>query len=311
MNRRITSRAVTSTKLLSAKFGYKSIQNNSKLVNLYTGLPNKLFFEWYLSLFEDTLTINKVSKLCKEDCLLLVLMKLRLGLLNADLAMRFDISSTTVSRLLRTSIFKIAAVVKNLIVWPERNIARRNLPDSFKKKFLSCIVTIDCTEIFIEQALGLDTRAKTWSNYKHHHTAKYLIGITPGGSISFLSSGWGGRVSDKEITLESGFLDKLQYGDSVLADRGFTVEEELATRGAILKMPKFLRGKSQMAARDVDLSRQIAHVRIHVERVIGRMRKFHILQSIIPVTQVDMLDEIMVIIASIVNINHSVVPLNS
>ena len=47
------------------------------------------------------------------------------------------------------------------------------------------------------------------------------------------------------------------------------VEEELATRGAVLRRPAFTRGKKQMTAKDIDLSRQIAHVRIPVERVIA------------------------------------------
>ena len=262
-----------------------------------------------MSLFDHCFDQSGKTKLCKEDCLLLVLMRLKLGLLYGDIATRFEITETTVSRIFRTLVVKIADVVKELIVWPERHVVRKYLPESFKKKFLNCNVIIDCTEIFIERPFDLDARAKTWSNYKHHHTVKYLIGITPGGSISFLSSGWGGRTSDKEITMESGFLRKLEYGDCVLADRGFTVAEAIATHGAHLKMPEFLRGKSQLSAKDVALSRQIAHVRIHVERVIGRLRKFRILQSIIPITQVDILDEMVVIMASIVNVNNSVVPL--
>ena len=56
------------------------------------------------------------------------------------------------------------------------------------------------------------------------------------GSVSFLSNGWGGRASDKILTNACGFLDHLQYGDSVLADRGFTIDEECATRGATLEI---------------------------------------------------------------------------
>jgi len=39
-------------------------------------------------------------------------------------------------------------------------------------------------------------RAQTWSNYKKHNTVKFLIGVTPQGTIDFISKGWGGRVSD-------------------------------------------------------------------------------------------------------------------
>ena len=93
---------------------------------------------------------------------------------------------------------------------------------------------MDCTEIYIERPLSLAARAQTYSTYKSRNTIKYLIGITPDAAVSFLSSGWGGRASNKLITIESGFLDKVSYGDCILADRGFVVEEELATRGAVL-----------------------------------------------------------------------------
>ena len=73
--------------------------------------------------------------------------------------------------------------------------------------------------------------------------------------MSFLSAGWCGRASDNKITLNSGFLDKVTFDDCVLADRGFLIEEELATRGAVLRIPDFTRGKAQMSAKDLDMSR--------------------------------------------------------
>jgi hypothetical protein len=60
------------------------------------------------------------------------------------------------------------------------------------------------------------------------------VSITPSGAVNFISKGWGGRVSDKEITLKSGYIYKLSHGDEVLADWGFLVSEELAAHGVII-----------------------------------------------------------------------------
>lgn len=51
----------------------------------------------------------------------------------------------------------------------------------------------------IERPSDLLARAQVWNNYKHHCTAKFLIGITPQGTISYVSKYTGGRIYDKEI----------------------------------------------------------------------------------------------------------------
>ena len=71
----------------------------------------------------------------------------------------------------------------------------------------------------------------------------------------FLSAGWGGRVSDKEISVDSGFFDKLSMGDCILADRGVTFKKELASLGVTLKIPHFTKGKSQLSGKEVDTLR--------------------------------------------------------
>ena len=92
-----------------------------------------------------------------------------------------------------------------------------------------------------------------------------------------------------------------------MADRGFTIEEELATRGATLKMPAITKNKKQISVKDVHNSRKISNVRIHTERVIGRTKKFKILNSIILIKMVHLLDSVMVVICALVNVNNSVV----
>jgi len=98
----------------------------------------------------------------------------------------------------------------------------------------------------------MTARAQTWSNYKHHNTVKYLVGITPQGTISFISNGWGGRVSDKHLTANSKFISKLIHEDLVLADRGFEIQDLVAIAGAEVQYPAFTRGKGQLSATEIE-----------------------------------------------------------
>ena len=113
---------------------------------------------------------------------------------------------------------------------------------------------------------SFSARSKTYSDYKKHNTLKFLIGITPCGSISFLSKCWGGQVSDKQLTQESNFFSYLEPGDVVLADRGFKIAEDVAVHGAKLEIPAFTRGEKQLTQREVELSKQLSMVRIHACR---------------------------------------------
>ena len=123
-------------------------------------------------------------------------------------------------------------------------------------------------------------------------------------------------MSDKVITQKCGFLDMIEGGDLILADRGFNIADELLIRGAKLEIPAFTKGKNQLSAREVEKSRQIAHVRIHVERVIGQMKqKFTILQGTLPIslikrpadTDVATVDKIVIVTAALVNLCNSIV----
>lgn len=287
------------------QFNASSIENDDKKTTFYTGLPNHATFLWVVTHCSDELPSSRL--LSPHDIVLLVLMKLQLNLVNQDLAYRFGISKALVSQLVALSLGVLANQLKFLIHWPDKESCRRTLPGVFKPLYKDCRVIIDCTEIFIERPGNLTARASTYSNYKHHNTLKYLIGITPTGSVSFMSKAYGGRTSDKVVTQRSGLLDLLEYGDLVLADRGFLVEEDITARNCRLKIPAFTRGKAQLSQKDVETSRQLARVRIHVERAIGRLRHFQILNSSMTISLVPHADNILIICAAISNLHPKLV----
>ncbi|XP_066933572.1 uncharacterized protein [Clytia hemisphaerica] len=159
-----------------------------------------------------------------------------------------------------------------LVRWHEREELYKTMPTCFRESFRKCAVIIDCFEMFIEKPSEFVARASTYSQYKKHNTIKVLIGITPQGTVSFISEPWRGRVSDVYLTGNSGLLSRLEPGDVVLADRGFTLQESAALYCAEIVIPAFTKGKSQLSMKEVDTSRSISRVRIHVERVIGLLR---------------------------------------
>ena len=299
-------------------FQASMLHNDNKKTLYYTGLPSYALF---YSLFEILAPYAKNE--CTQSCsllnqFLLILSKLRLGLANRDLAYRLNITEPDVSTILHNWMDLMYRELRQLIIWPDRQTLRENLPECFKGYYSNTVCIIDCFEVFLERSVGFQPRSGTYSNYKKHNTIKVLIGITPTGSISFVSKAWGGRASDKIITQKSGFLDMISYGDLILADRGFNIHDELAVNGARLGIPAFTKGKQQLSGREVEETRRLANVRIHVERVIGQLKKkYKILQGRLQITLIKCpsdegkdlatIDKIITIACALTNLCKSVV----
>ena len=68
-----------------------------------------------------------------------------------------------------------------------------------------------------------------------------------------------------------------------MADRGFTIHGSVWFHQAELSIPAFTKGKDQLDPTDLEKTRGIANVRIHVECVIGLLRqKYAVLQRTLP-----------------------------
>lgn len=186
-------------------------------------------------------------------------MRLRLGLFEQDLAYRFAISQSSVSRIIITWINLLYLQLKQIPLWPPRALIHSCMPKTFKEKYPSTRVIIDATEIFIEQPSLPELQQLTFSNYKNHNTYKGLVGISPSGAVIFVSDLYPGSISDKQLTRRCGILDLLETGDSVMADRGFDIEEDLALQGVRLNIPPF--AKERISLVKVNWSKQDALLR--------------------------------------------------
>ena len=123
-------------------------------------------------------------------------------------------------------------------------------------------------------------------------------------------------MSDKHLTENCNLLAHLIPGDTILADRGFDISDSVGLYCATLSIPAFTKGKKQLTGIEVEQTRQIANVRIHVERVIGAIhQKYTFLSATQPIEYVTakqqectLLDKIVCVCCALINICDSVVP---
>ena len=244
-------------------------------------------------------------KLCSKDELLLTMTRLRLGLLLKDLASRFKISTCLCSQIFQCWIRAMAKVLKPMVYMPNQGILNVTSPKRFDS-IRNIHSIIDCSELFIETPQAHDLQASTWSTYKHHNTLKYLIGVSPNSFIVYVSKAYTGRVSDKEITVLTEYLDTVPPYSVVMCDKGFNINEECAARRISLYVPPGKRGMSQMGNAEVSRTNRIAKLRILVEQVIRRMKCFRILSTELPLSLIPSVDDILIICAALSNMKEPI-----
>ena len=118
------------------------------------------------------------------------------GAFEESLADRFQVSQSTVSRVLITWTNYLFFMFGSLNVWLHRLSVNELMPKCFKDNFPRTRVILDCTEIYIERASSQVINSETYSNYKGRTALKGLIGVSPSGEITFVSSLYESSISD-------------------------------------------------------------------------------------------------------------------
>ncbi|XP_026677303.1 uncharacterized protein LOC113466266 [Diaphorina citri] len=236
----------------------------------YIGIPNDVLF---------LLDILVKSTNQTERDVLLCLKKLRLNEPYIILGQDFKITPQHAGAIFHKVLPSLAKALEKFIIWPTNMEILHNLPIAFRYRYSKVVSIIDCFEVEIEKPTNSLHQALTWSEYKKCNTIKYLIACTPDGLCSFVSSGFGGRTTDSVIVKESGFLNKIKPGMHIMADRGFkNVEKDIAEKGGcIVRPPSTSQESGPMNKKNARRTKQIAALRIHIERVIGRLRHFNFL----------------------------------
>ena len=240
------------------------------------GVSRAFFRQVSIILDED---IKNTRSSTKDDKIMMFFMKIRHNLSYFMMSKIFQIHRTTISQNVENvldSLYKEASVWS---WWIPREKVQATMPEIFKAHHPNTRAILDASEIKCEAPSEVRPQALCYSQYKSSCTLKYLIAIAPSGFITFISRAYGGRVTDTQITVDSGFLDLLEAGDLILADKGFPkIIEQANERGAFVVMPPFKRGDRQFSEFENSEGYKCSRLRIHVERAIARMKVFKVLK---------------------------------
>lgn len=86
-----------------------------------------------------------------------------------------------------------------------------------------------------------------------------------------------------DITRESGVFGLLEPGDNVMVARGFDISG-IVSVDVTVNIPPFLVGCDQLKTAETEETMSIASVHIHVERAIGRIKTYPLLDGTLPNT---------------------------
>ncbi|XP_044169671.1 uncharacterized protein LOC122953764 [Acropora millepora] len=320
-----------STKLEGRLFCFENISNNDSLITFYTGFPNlktlMALYEFlrpgangenirYSSSARDDIQEGHGEHSAKQgrprslktiDEFFLTLCRLRQGFAEIHLAQLFNVSQSTVGRILISWINFMYLKLGQINIWPSRELVDESMPQDFKDKYPSTRVIIDCTEVRCEMPSSLLLNTELFSSYKNHATLKALVGISPKGFFTFIGQLYFGSISDREMVERSGFLNlPFLEGDSVMADKGFTIEDILPL-GVSLNIPPFLGMSDQMAPEDVISTQEIASLRIHVERAINKVKNFKIFDGLVPLNQFGLVNQMWCVCAMLCNMQDPII----
>lgn len=232
-----------------------------------------------------------LRQLSDKDGLFLTLCRFRHNFKLKDLAVWFRMSVQSVSCVVNAWTERMYYKFGQLNIWPHRDIIINQMPTKYKADFPTSLVIIDGTELRTQSPCALALQSQLYSDYKSSTTLKCLIGCDPRGSLLFVSELFTGCISDKQLTEQSGFYDLLrtlksigyiQDKDAIMADKGFTIQTEIENLGLSLNLPPFASAGEQMSVADSKMTSKIAKHRVHIERLIKKVKTYCIVSDKIP-----------------------------
>ncbi|KAM9294297.1 uncharacterized protein PAF06_018454 [Gastrophryne carolinensis] len=243
--------------LEKSMFFLDRFSSDSSLINFYTGFKDyptlRIVFstltetegsseKWKQCQQEGNAGVHRHSKLESEtmsqmDQFFLFLCKVRQGFHDQDLAIRFNVSQTRVTRIVITWAHYLYLVLGEIPLWRSRETSCQDVPECFKASYPHARVTLHCAEIKVQTS---SAESASSSIYYNQVSYKGLLGIAPHGAVIFISPLYSGCASTRDITKSSGILDLLEPGDWVITDKDFLIQDLVESAGAFVVVPPII-----------------------------------------------------------------------
>lgn len=292
------------------------LKEDDSALHFYTGLENFsrltcAFQTLGPAAFKLNYFFGPVYKPKVEDQFLLVLMKLRQRKCNYELAVMFGIEEKAVYNIFLTWIRFMSLQWREIDLWPSKDLVKFYSPEDFFDKFPDTRVIVDGTECPIKQPKHPEAQQASFSSYKNRNTVKVVVGATPGGLISHISPAYGGSVSDRQMIERSDIPNKCDPGDSIMADKGFEVQDLFAPYDVTVNIPSFFKKTNRLSGNAVLHDRKIASKRVHIERIIGLGKTYKILTSPLGPAETQLASDIIFVCYMLCNFRRCIVPSTS
>ena len=160
-------------------FSIECFKDNDMLIRFYTGLEDYKTFKILFDSFGPAVnnlvyygTKTDLKRLCSEDTVkrgpkrnnspeqefFLVLVRLRLGLLEEDMATRAGLSQSHMSRIFITWVDFLHSKLRSYPIWPSRGAIDQSMPVSLKDMYPSTRVVIDSLKYLLKNQILLEVK---------------------------------------------------------------------------------------------------------------------------------------------------------
>lgn len=212
-----------------------------------------------------------------QNALLVTLVKLRTGLGTRVISAWSGIKVSCLTRIFPTWISYLDQFFKAEFPVPSTADMLDRVHPEWREAYGALVrFVLDCTELRLQQPCSRKAARTCYSDYKTAHTAKLLAAVLPVGAYCGTSQAYPGRISDTDILRVSHWLQILQRGDCIPADKGFDQCEALVVaRGARIVAPaRRWQGQRHYTADERQGNGEKSNLRIHVERHFSRVHNW-------------------------------------